>query len=88
MEYCNLGNSGLQVSRLGLGAIPFGTTLDESDSARMLGQFEQNLEVSEIELSDAEMAELRNASELPHPYPNSFWDPFCYRESEFYGGLR
>jgi len=29
MEYCYLGNSGLQVARLGLGAIPFGTVLDE-----------------------------------------------------------
>lgn len=29
MEYCYLGNSGLQVSRLALGADPFGTVLDE-----------------------------------------------------------
>ena len=29
MEYCYLGNSGLQVSRLALGAIPFGTVMDE-----------------------------------------------------------
>src|SRR3972149_3603799 len=39
MEYCYLGNSGLQVSRLGLGAIPFGTTLDEKTSRRLVDAF-------------------------------------------------
>ena len=39
MEYCYLGNSGLEVSRIGLGAIPFGSTLSEADSSRMVDIF-------------------------------------------------
>ena len=39
VEYCHLGRSGLQVSRLGLGAIPFGTTLDEKTSRRIVDMF-------------------------------------------------
>src|ERR1051325_8442023 len=39
MEYCNLGNSGLEVSRLGLGTIFFGTALDEKDSQATLDLF-------------------------------------------------
>ena len=39
MEYCFLGNSGLQVARLGLGAIPFGTTLDEKTSQRIVDMY-------------------------------------------------
>lgn len=39
MEYCYLGNSGLEVSRIGLGTIPFGTTLDEKDSRNMADLF-------------------------------------------------
>lgn len=41
MEYCYLGDSGLQVSRLGLGAIPFGSTLSVDESSQMLDMFEQ-----------------------------------------------
>ena len=41
MEYCNLGNSGLEVSRVGLGAIPFGTAVTEEDSQRMLDMFSE-----------------------------------------------
>ena len=41
MEYCYLGDSGLQVSRLGLGTIPFGSTLSVEDSARMVDMFEE-----------------------------------------------
>lgn len=39
MEYCYLGNSGLQVSRLGLGTIPFGTILDEKTCQRIVDMF-------------------------------------------------
>ena len=39
MEYCNLGNSGLQVSRIGLGAALFGSKLDEEASQRMFDHY-------------------------------------------------
>ena len=35
MEYCNLGHSGLEVSRLALGAIPFGTWMTDKESRDM-----------------------------------------------------
>ena len=41
MEYCFLGNSGLEVTRIGLGAIPFGTTLDEATSQRVLDIYQE-----------------------------------------------
>ena len=38
---------------------------------------------------DEEMAELRATSDpFPHPYPNCFWELFCYHDSPFYGGVR
>jgi aryl-alcohol dehydrogenase-like predicted oxidoreductase len=39
MEYCNVGKSGLEASRLGLGTIFFGTALDEKASQRILDMF-------------------------------------------------
>jgi len=39
MEYRYLGASGLQVSRIGLGTIPFGTVLDEKASHNMVDMF-------------------------------------------------
>ncbi len=39
MEYVNLGNSGLRISRLGLGAIPFGTTVDEKTAQRITDMY-------------------------------------------------
>jgi aryl-alcohol dehydrogenase-like predicted oxidoreductase len=39
VEYCNLGRSGLEVSRLGLGTIFFGTALDEKDSQRVFDMY-------------------------------------------------
>ena len=39
MEYCNLGKSGLEVSRLGLGTIFFGTAMNENDSQTTLNMF-------------------------------------------------
>ena len=36
MQYCYLGNSGLEVSRLGIGTIPFGTVLDEQTSRQIV----------------------------------------------------
>ena len=41
MEYCYLGNSGLQVSRIGLGTIPFGTGLDEKTSRNVVDMFHE-----------------------------------------------
>jgi len=40
MEYCNLGYSGLQVSRLGLGAMPFGTGFDEKTCCFLVDSFQ------------------------------------------------
>ena len=40
MEYCNLGNSGLEVARLGLGTIPFGTILDDNACQRFVDTYE------------------------------------------------
>ncbi|MCG3774231.1 MAG: General stress protein 69 [Nitrospira sp.] len=37
MQYRRLGNSGLQVSVIGLGGTPFGSTLDEAATARVVG---------------------------------------------------
>ena len=53
-----------------------------------LEQFSDLLETLNFQLSDEEVDELREVSELPHPYPNNFLDLFCRRESPFYGGLR
>ena len=39
MEYCYLGNSGLEVSRLGLGTIPFGTALNEKTCQELVDAF-------------------------------------------------
>ncbi len=39
MEYINIGSSGLQVSRLGLGTVPFGTSLTEAQSRRVVDLF-------------------------------------------------
>lgn len=41
MEYCRLGNSGLEVSRLGLGAIPLGSVLNREESEQVLARFEE-----------------------------------------------
>ena len=80
MEYCNLGRSGLEVSRIALGAIPFGSWLDDKES--------RNMAVLNLRLSEEEMQELKNVSELPAPCPMNFWNQFCYRESRHYGGGR
>ena len=39
MQYCNLGQSGLEVSRLALGAIPFGTWLGDRESRNMADMY-------------------------------------------------
>jgi aryl-alcohol dehydrogenase-like predicted oxidoreductase len=39
MEYRNVGKSGLEASRLGLGTIFFGTALNEKASQRILDMF-------------------------------------------------
>ena len=56
--------------------------------ASSLKQFDGNMGSLEFRLSDEEMEELRKISKLPAPYPMSFWNVFCYPDSEFYGGLR
>lgn len=39
MEYCRLGRSGLEVARIGLGTVPFGTTLDEATSRSLVDEY-------------------------------------------------
>ena len=51
-------------------------------------QVYNTLATLEFSFSEEEMKELREVSELPAPYPMNFWNIFCYRESDFYGGLR
>ena len=56
--------------------------------ASKVEQFASSMEVLDLRLSDDEMQELREVSDLSHPYPMNFWDLFCYHDSECYGGLR
>ena len=51
-------------------------------------QYLDNFNVVNLKLSKDDMKKIKNASELLHPYPISFYDLFCRRDSEFYGGLR
>lgn len=52
-------------------------------------QFEASLGVAQCELAADEVDLLRRTSDpRPHPYPNCFWELFCYEDSPFYGGLR
>lgn len=53
-----------------------------------MDQFEDNKEIFDYTLPQEEVKLLRKASELPRPYPQCFYDLFCYEDSEFYGGLR
>ena len=39
MEYCFLGGSGLEVARLGMGAEPFGTRVDEKAARRITDMY-------------------------------------------------
>lgn len=39
MDYCFLGDSGLEVSTLGLGTIPFGTEVDEKTAAKIVDMY-------------------------------------------------
>ena len=56
--------------------------------AYQLEQFENGLGVLDLKLDDGEMEELRLVSTLEVPYPMSFWNAFCYHDSEYYGGIR
>jgi aryl-alcohol dehydrogenase-like predicted oxidoreductase len=56
--------------------------------ASSMEQFRVSMDVVGLRLSAEEMRELTAVSELAHPYPNCFWDLFCYHDSEFYGGVR
>ena len=51
-------------------------------------QVSDTLAALEFSISDEDMKELTDVSELPKPYPNSFLELFGRRTSEFYGGLR
>ena len=51
-------------------------------------QFTDGLGVLDLILDEGEIAELSAISEVPAPCPMSFWNVFCYHESECYGGLR
>lgn len=51
-------------------------------------ELQTSLEAADCELGNEQMNALRNVSELPHPYPHSFWEQYCYRESPFFGGAR
>ena len=53
-----------------------------------LAQVSDTLVTLEFVLSEEEMKELTEVSELPKPYPNSFLELFGRKTSEFYGGLR
>ena len=41
-----------------------------------------------LTLDGDDLTELDRVSRLPAPYPMNFWNTFCYRDSECYGGLR
>jgi len=56
--------------------------------ASKLSQMEDNLRSMSFQLSDEQVESLRHVSELPHPYPHSFWEQFCYHDSPFFGGAR
>ena len=56
--------------------------------ASNLEQYASNMAVLNLRLSEQEMQELTDVSKLPAPYPMNFWNAFCYRESEYYGGQR
>ena len=56
--------------------------------ATSLEELDDSMGALDLRLSEEELEELRQVSELPAPYPMNFWNMFCYRESEFYGGLR
>lgn len=68
--------------------------LDSGHSDVVLGgvsrleQFEENMKIFDWKMAPEDVEELREASELPRPYPRCFHDLFCHKESEFYGGLR
>ena len=56
--------------------------------ARNQEQHASNMGVLNMRLSEEEMQELMDVSELPAPYPMNFWNAFCYRDSKHYGGQR
>ena len=51
-------------------------------------QFDDGLGALSLTLDRDDLAELDRVSRLPAPYPMNFWNTFCYRDSEHYGGLR
>ena len=56
--------------------------------ATKLEQFNSNMDVVNFRLTDQDMQDLTTVSEHSHPYPINFYDIFCRRESDLYGGLR
>ena len=51
-------------------------------------QYLDSLQVMDFTLTNEEMEKLGEVSEQVHPYPRSFLELFCRKESKFYGGLR
>ena len=51
-------------------------------------QLDDGLGALGLTLDGDDLAELDRLSRLPAPYPMNFWNTFCYRDSECYGGLR
>ena len=56
--------------------------------ARNHEQYAANMAVLDLRLSEEEMQELNDVSELPAPFPMNFWNLFCYRNSRYFGGHR
>ena len=56
--------------------------------ARNHEQYAANMAVLDLRLSEEEMQELTELSELPAPFPMNFWNLFCYRDSKYFGGHR
>ncbi len=56
--------------------------------ATRMEQFISNMDVVNFRLTDQDMHDLTTVSEQSHPYPINFYDIFCRRESDLYGGLR
>ena len=55
--------------------------------ATRMEQFISNMDVVNFRLTDQDMHDLTTVSEQSHPYPINFYDIFCRRESDLYGGI-
>lgn len=53
-----------------------------------LAELDNGINSLDLRLSIEDLQALQEVSRLPAPYPMNLWNLFCYRDSEFYGGLR